>query len=61
MDIKSSTLVYHPYPKLQYVDAVVVTAIAYFNEIEEMFFKTLEYPIVSLENRKAGKDFEVSI
>lgn len=39
-----------PEDDLQEVDAVVVTAITYFNEIEEMLSAKLECPIISLED-----------
>lgn len=49
-DIKTSVPVYQPTQKLHNVDAVIVTAIAYYDEIEEMLSKTLKCPIVSMEN-----------
>lgn len=36
--------------ELQNVDAVVVTAITYFNEIEDMLKEKLDCPIISLED-----------
>lgn len=39
-----------PDKKLEPVDAIVVTAIFYFDEIEEMLSEKVDYPIVSLED-----------
>ncbi|MCM1211806.1 MAG: hypothetical protein NC318_09395 [Blautia sp.] len=39
-----------PDEKLESVDVIVVTAIYYFDEIEEMLSERVDYPIVSLED-----------
>lgn len=39
-----------PDDKLRPVDVIVVTAIYYFDEIEEMLYKKVNFPIVSLED-----------
>lgn len=39
-----------PDEDLEPVDVIVVTAIYYFNEIEEMLLEKVDYPIVSLED-----------
>lgn len=39
-----------PDEELEPVDVIVVTAIYYFDEIEEMLSEKVEYPIVSLED-----------
>ena len=39
-----------PDEKLEPVDVIVVTAIYYFDEIEEMLSEKVDYPIVSLED-----------
>ena len=42
--------VYLPDEDLPTVDAVVVTAFYYFDEIEEMLSEKVEYPVISLED-----------
>lgn len=39
-----------PDEELEPVDAIVVTASYYFNDIEEMLYKKVDYPILSLED-----------
>lgn len=39
-----------PDEKLEPVDVIVVTAIYYFDEIEEMLSEKVDYPVVSLED-----------
>ena len=39
-----------PDSTLEQVDVIVVTAITYFNEIEEMLSKKTDIPIISLED-----------
>lgn len=39
-----------PDEKLESVDVIVVTAIYYFDEIEEMLSEEVDYPIISLKN-----------
>lgn len=39
-----------PDEKLEPVDVIVVTALYYFDEIEEMLSEKVDYPIVSLKN-----------
>ena len=39
-----------PEDELEPVDVIVVTAIYYFDEIEDMLFEKVDYPVVSLED-----------
>lgn len=39
-----------PDKKLSKVDAIIVTAVTFFDEIEEMFSEKLDCPIISLED-----------
>jgi len=39
-----------PDEKLDQVDAIVVTAVYYFDEIEEMLSEKVDYPVISLED-----------
>lgn len=49
-DIKADISVYEPAPGLEPVDAVVVTAIAYYDEIAAMLTTILDCPVLSMEN-----------
>lgn len=48
--IGGSVKIYHPDDTLPDVDAVVVTAVAYFDKIEEMLSKKMECPVLSIED-----------
>lgn len=48
--LRSAVPLYHPDQELLEVDAVVVTAIAYFDSIEKMLSEKLSCPILSLED-----------
>lgn len=48
--IYASVDVVTPDEELEPVDVIVVTAITYFNEIEEILCKKIECPIISLED-----------
>lgn len=39
-----------PDDELEPVDVIVVTAVYYFNDIEEMLYERVDYPVVSLED-----------
>ena len=47
---EGEVVVVNPDDKLEKVDAIVVTAIAYFDEIEEMLSEKVNCPIISLED-----------
>ena len=46
--VYSNMKVYYPYEELPKVDAIVVTAIHYYPEIEEELYKRVNYPIINL-------------
>ncbi len=47
--VESPVPMFHPNEQLPEIDAVVVTAIAYFGEIEEMLKKKLACPVLALD------------
>ena len=49
-NIKTSMKIVGPDDELQEVDAVVVTAVAYFDEIDEMLSARVKCPVISLED-----------
>lgn len=49
-DVYANEDVITPDEDLEPVDVIVVTAIYYYNEIEEMLLEKVDYPIVSLED-----------
>lgn len=49
-DVGGLIKVYHPNDTLPDVDAVIVTAVAYFDEIEGMLSKKMECPVLSIED-----------
>ncbi len=50
LDVYADVNVYSMQDKLEAVDAIVVTAIAYFDEIEEKLAEKISCPVLSLED-----------
>lgn len=49
-DIYTDVDIVTPDEELEPVDVIVVTATFYYNEIEEMLFDKVDYPVISLED-----------
>ena len=60
-NIKAEIPVYRPSPELKPVDAVVVTAIAYYDEIVPALHAFLDCPVLSMENIVAAQCYELEL